>query len=434
MSRRGAWVVTIGNELLRGEIVDSNKSFLSERMLQLELESTRHVTVSDDSEPIIEVLREAAARARVVLVSGGLGPTSDDITTETAARAFGRKLVRDPQALERIRSYFNASGREMSENNAKQADFPEGAEILENPIGTAPGFMLEVDGSQLFFMPGVPRELYRMTDEQVMPRLRGRLDGTGVVRAALLRTFGIGESNLDRMLDDLVHDDPEAQLGYRTQFPDNLVRVVVRGADEAEAESRLRALVTRVCERLDDAVLGEGERHLEEILGELLRERGLTIAVAESCTGGLVSSRLTDVPGSSEYLLEAVVAYSNEAKVRDLGVSEAAIREEGVVCDPVARGMAEGVRRRSGADIGLATTGIVGPEGATDAAPVGTIYVALADAEGTISRRYQLTQERSRNKQLGAQVALDWVRRRLVGLPTPDETFPRLRVGAKGSR
>ncbi len=415
MNRGGAWVVTIGNELLRGEIVDSNKSFLSERMLQLELESTRHVTVSDDEEPIIEVLREAAARARVVLVSGGLGPTSDDITTETAARAFGRKLVRDPQALERIRSYFTASGREMSENNAKQADFPEAAEILQNPIGTAPGFMLEVDGCLLFFMPGVPRELYRMTDEQVMPRLRARLDRAGVVRAALLRTFGIGESNLDRLLDDLVHDDPGAQLGYRTQFPDNLVRVVVRGAHADEAESRLRALVTRVRERLDDAVLGEGERRLEEILGELLRERGLTIAVAESCTGGLVANRLTDVPGSSEYLLEAVIA-------------------ESVVSDPVARGMAERVRRRSGADIGLATTGVVGPEGATDATPVGTIYVALADAEGTISRRYQLTRERGRNKQLGAQVALDWVRRRLLGLPTPDETFPRLRAGARSAR
>ena len=174
--------------------------------------------------------------------------------------------------------------------------------------------------------------------------------------------------------------------------------------------------------------------NLAERLGAALRRAELRLVTAESCTGGWIAEAVTAVPGSSAWFDRAAVAYSNEAKVRDLGVSEAAIREEGAVCDPVARGMAEGVRRRSGADIGLATTGIVGPEGATDAVPVGTIYVALADAEGTISRRYQLTRERSRNKQLGAQVALDWVRRRLVGLPTPDETFPRLRVGAKGSR
>ncbi len=428
MSRGNAWVVTIGNELLRGEIVDSNKSFLSERLLDLELEATRHVSVPDEPEAIAEILRDGASRARVVLVSGGLGPTRDDITSETAAKTFGRALVRDPEALRHIQAYFSSAGRQMTENNATQADFPEGAEILENPLGTAPGFMLDVDGCLLFFMPGVPRELYRMTDEEVLPRLRARIEGTAAVRSVLLRTFGMGESNLDRLLDDLVRDDPAAELGFRTQFPDNLVRVLVRGEDAAAAEAKLASLSAQVRERLGDLVVGEGERHLEEIVGELLRERALTIALAESCTGGLLSSRLTDVPGSSDYLLESLVTYSNRSKIRDLGVSAADIEAYGAVSDPVARQMAEGVRTRNGADIGVAITGVAGPGGGTEAKPVGTVYVGLADAEGTRSRHYQLVQERTRNKQLAAQVALDWVRRRLLGLEDHDENFPRVRI------
>jgi nicotinamide-nucleotide amidase len=198
LSRADAWIITVGNELLRGEIIDSNKAFMADRLLRLDHETLRTVTVPDEPGAIEEVLRDAAARARIVLVSGGLGPTRDDITTEVAARAFGRKIVRDPAALDEIRSFFRSFGREMSPNNEKQADFPEGAEVLPNPRGTAPGFMLEADGALLFFMPGVPRELYRMVDEEVLPRISERLDSGTVVRAALLRTFGLGESTLDR--------------------------------------------------------------------------------------------------------------------------------------------------------------------------------------------------------------------------------------------
>ena len=436
-ARDPVWVVTIGDELLRGEIVDSNKSHLSQRMLALELESTRHVSVPDDPRAMEEVLREAAARARVVLVSGGLGPTRDDLTTEIAARTFGRKLVRDAESLEQIRAFFRRFNREMAENNAKQADFPEGAEILPNPIGTAPGFMLDVPApstgepsTQLFFMPGVPRELYRMLDEQVVPRISARLGRGRVVRARLLRTFGIGESNLDRMLADLAQADADAVLGFRTQFPDNLVRILVRAADERAAETRLDELEREVRARLGDLVVATGEQKLEEAVAALLRERKRTIAVAESLTGGLVASRLTDVPGSSAYLLEGVVAYANDAKVRALGVSPESLKQHGAVSEPVARQMAEGARRNAGADIGLATTGIAGPEGGSAEKPVGTLWLALADGAGTIAHRYQLMTDRARNKELASQLALDWVRRRLLGLPISAETFPRL-ISAK---
>lgn len=431
--REPVWVVTIGDELLRGEIVDSNKSHLSQRMLALELETTRHVSVPDDAQQIEEVLRQAAARARFVLVSGGLGPTRDDITTEVAARAFGRKLVRDAAALEQIRAFFARFNREMAENNAKQADFPEGAEVLPNPLGTAPGFRLEVrhdapgePPAQLFFMPGVPRELYRMIDEEIVPRIQARLPRAGAVRARLLRTFGVGESNLDRMLADLAQGDPDTAIGFRTQFPDNLVRLLARAPDAAAAERRLDALEREVRARLGELVVGGGERKLEEVVAELLRERKRTIAVAESLTGGIIASRLTDVPGSSAYLLEGVVAYANDAKVRALGVSPESLAQHGAVSEPVARQMAEGVRSAAGADIGLATTGIAGPDGGSAEKPVGTLWLALADGAGTIAHRYQLMTDRARNKELASQLALDWVRRRLLGLPISADSFPRL--------
>ncbi len=424
-----AWILTIGDELLRGEIVDSNKSFLSERLLQLEIQTRRHVTVADDADEITGVLREAAAQAQVVLISGGLGPTRDDITTAVVARTFGRALIRRPEEVERIRAFFASVGREMAENNAKQADFPEGAEVLPNPLGTAPGFMLEAEGTLFFCVPGVPRELYRMVDEEILPRLRAHpLVATPgeVVRARLLRTFGLGESTLDRELRDLTDEARGISLGFRTQFPDNLVRIVARGADAADAGARLDAAVAEVKRRLGPLVVGESERSLEAVVGELLIDGKYTVAIAESCTGGLIASLLTDVPGSSAYLIEGVVAYSNEAKIRELGVSPDDLDEHGAVSERVAEQMARGIRERSGAQFGVATTGIAGPGGGSDEKPVGTVYVALATEQGSTARRYQLFTDRARNKRLTAQIALDWLRRQVLGLELPDETFPRL--------
>jgi nicotinamide-nucleotide amidase len=426
VTRDGAWIVTVGDELLRGEIVDSNKSFLSERLIGLDLEVRRHVTVPDEAAAMEEVFREGAARARVVLVSGGLGPTRDDITTEVVARTFGRRLVRDEATLAAIGAFFARVGRTMAENNAKQADFPEGSEILPNPHGTAPGFMLDAEGALLCCMPGVPRELHAMMDEQVIPRIARRLGRGGVIHATLLRTFGLGESTLDRELDDLARDDPHVTLGFRTQFPDNCVRVVARAETRQEAERRAARVVEEIRRRLGALVLGEGERGLEEIVGELLTERKRTLAVAESCTGGLIASRLTDVPGSSAYLLEAMVVYSNEAKIRDLGVDPAALEEHGAVSEAVALQMALGIRERARADIGLGVTGVAGPEGGTQEKPVGTVFIGLADDAGTAVRRHQLVFDRRRNKHLSSQIALDWVRRRLLGLELDPGTLPRL--------
>ncbi|MFQ5699558.1 MAG: competence/damage-inducible protein A [Myxococcota bacterium] len=427
-----AWVLTIGDELLRGEIVDSNKAFLCERLLDLQIEVRRQVSVADDAEELGALLREAAASARVVVVSGGLGPTRDDITASVVAHSFGRPLVRDEASLEQIRRFFARFGREMTPNNAKQADFPEGAEVLPNPHGTAPGFLLETGDCCLACLPGVPGELYAMMQDQVVPRLASRVAAGSFVHSALLRTFGLGESTLDRRLDDLARGEGAIRLGFRTQFPDNCVRVVARAPTREEARRRVAEVVREIRQRLGPLVLGEGEGGLEAIVGELLREQKRTLALAESCTGGLIASRLTDVPGSSEYLLEAAVTYSNRAKIDRLGVSAPDLERHGAVSEPIARQMAAGARQRSGASLALAVTGIAGPGGGSADKPVGTLYLGLADGETTAVHHHLLAFDRARNKLLASQLALDWLRRRLLGLPE-DPDSPGQPPGERGA-
>jgi nicotinamide-nucleotide amidase len=423
-----AEILTIGDELMRGEIVDSNKSFLSERLLGLDIETRHHTSVGDDSDDMIDAFRRAAGRSDYVLVSGGLGPTRDDLTAEKLAAAFGRALVLDAAALETIRAFFRGVGREMTPNNESQAYFPEAAEVLPNPIGTAPGFLLVEEGACFFCMPGVPRELYRMMDEQVLPRIAERYSGGRVVRSALLRTFGMGESTLDAELADIAASG-EVSLGFRTAFPDNYLRAVARGDSAEAADASLARICAAIRERLGALVYAEGDETLEAVVGRLLREHGKTIAVAESCTGGLIAERITGIPGSSAYFLGGVVAYANSAKAALLGVSEAVLAEHGAVSESVARALAEGARERFGADFGVATTGISGPEGGSPAKPVGTVYVALARAEGTHCDHFVFPLDRTRHRQLSAQIGLDWVRRALLGEELVGPTLLRRKGG-----
>jgi len=411
-----AEVLTIGDELLRGEIVDSNKSFLSDRLLGLDIETRFHSSVRDDPPDMRDAFARAIERSDIVLVSGGLGPTRDDLTTELLTESLGRKLVLDEVSLEVIRAFFASVGREMSPNNEKQAWFPEGADVLENPIGTAPGFMVEERGALVFCLPGVPRELVRMMDEQVLPRISGRMAGERlVVRAKFLRTFGIGESSLDAELSDIA-DEGDVVLGFRTAFPDNHLRPLARAVSAQEADAKLDRVVEQIRERLGAIVYGEGDDTLEVVVGRALREQGKTLAVAESCTGGLIAERITDVAGSSAYFLGGVVAYANEAKQALLGVDAALLAEHGAVSEPVARAMAEGARERFGADLALATTGISGPDGGSEEKPVGLVYIALASAEGTHCDHFVFPLDRTRHRQLTAHTALDWVRRSLLGV------------------
>jgi nicotinamide-nucleotide amidase len=276
--------------------------------------------------------------------------------------------------------------------------------------------MLRVPGAVFFCMPGVPRELYKMMDEQVLPRLERLRSGGVVVRASLLRTFGVGESNLDDMLRDLALD-PGVSLGFRTAFPDNYVRPLARGQTPAEAEAKLARALAAIRERLGPLVYGEGEADtLEAVVGRMLAERGETLAVAESCTGGLLAEKITAVPGSSAYFRGGVVAYADDVKVRELDVPEALLREHGAVSEPVALAMARGARLRLSADFGLATTGISGPSGGSAEKPVGLVFVALSTARGEQARELFFPFERDRHRIVTAQAGLDWVRRTLLGV------------------
>lgn len=431
-----AEIITIGDELMRGEIVDSNKARIAERLLLHDLDTRHQVSVLDDPADMRDAFLRAAERSDFVLVSGGLGPTRDDLTTEVFAETFGHKLEIHEPSLAAIEAFFARVGREMAETNRKQALFPEGADILENPIGTAPGFSTREGQAVFFAMPGVPRELDRMMDEQVLPRIASHLakvEGGAerrIVRAALLATFGLGESTLEAELLDLARDGG-VELGYRTSFPDNFLRPVARAATAEEADARISEAVEAIRERLGPVVYGEGTDTMESVVGQLLTARSLTVATAESCTGGLIAERFTDVPGSSAYFQGGVVAYSNTVKNQLLGVSTDVLEREGAVSEAVVRAMAEGARARFGSDFGLATSGISGPGGGTPDKPVGLVWIALASASGTHADSFVFEVDRSRHRRLTAQVGLDWIRRSLLGAELVGPSL--LRRGGGGS-
>ncbi len=443
-----AEIITIGDEILRGEIVDSNKALMSERLHDIEVEPRFHTSVLDHREEMADAFRRAVSRADVILVSGGLGPTRDDLTTEVLAKTFGRDLVLDPPSLEKIHGFFRKLGREMSENNAKQAYFPADAEVLPNPAGTAPGFVMHVSegrgegGALIFAMPGVPRELSLMLDAEVLPRVLARTNhGAGAaahgtlaparaMRARLLRTFGLGESTLDAELRHFAQEEG-VELGFRTTFPDNYLRPVVRAAGAEEAEAKLDSVCREIRRHLGAVVYGEGDETMAAVAGRLLAAQGATIATAESCTGGLVAEMLTEIAGSSAYFIGGLVAYSNEIKTAQLGVPEAMLIEHGAVSKPVAIAMAQGVRERFGTEFGVSTTGISGPDGGTEEKPVGTVCVALArNGAETHVERFVFPLDRIRHRTLTAQVALDWVRRSLLGVELVGPSLLRRRGGA----
>jgi len=439
-------IITIGDELLRGEIVDSNKARIADRLLLLDVECRYQVSVLDDPADMQDAFRRAAERSDLVLVSGGLGPTRDDLTTEVLAATFDRELELDEVSLEEIRAFFARVSSEMADVNRKQALFPAGADILKNPIGTAPGFSIRAGGAVFFSMPGVPRELDKMMDEQVLPRVEALLSSNSeaggggperrVVRAALLRTFGMGESTLEAELSDLARDG-EVELGFRTSFPDNFLRPFARAKSAEQADARIAQVVEAIRGRLGPIVYGEGDDSMESIVGELLRESGRSLATAESCTGGLIAERITDVPGSSAYFRGGVVAYSNQAKASLLGVPTALLESHGAVSEPVVRAMAAGARERFGSDFAVATSGISGPDGGTPEKPVGLVWIAIArDVDGKAevhADSFVFPVDRSRHRGLSAQVALDWIRRSLLGAELVGPSLLR-RVGGGSAR
>ncbi len=422
-----AVVLSTGDELTTGRVVDTNANFIADKLSEIGIDLVAILTVGDVPERLEWAWRTAITMADVVVSTGGIGPTADDLTTETVARVSGTKLWLHEESVERMRRLFTAIGRQMPDNNLKQAMFPDGAEVISNPRGTAPGFRLAVthDGhrSQLIVLPGVPREMKPMMEESVIPWIRTNRGRDTVYATRVFQTFGISESALDEAVAGLIAP-AEGRVAFRASFPQICLRVTVEGAPGA-AEARLESLCERVREKISSFVFAEGDTTMEEVVGRALTEKRLTLAVAESCTGGLIGHRLTNVAGSSRYLKADLVTYSNDSKTRLLGVREETLKQSGAVSEECVREMAEGVRRAVGSDIAIATSGVAGPSGGTPERPLGTVCVALAADNVSASRRYQLWGERDWIKLLASQVALDWIRRQALGLPLADSILIR---------
>ena len=409
-------IITIGNELTTGEIIDTNAVFLADLLTQNGFWVTYITTIGDQEDLIQDALLRARDHAEAVVVSGGLGPTTDDLTTRAAARAVGQELMLNQEALRAIRERFARRGMEMPLSNEKQASFPKEAEMIPNPVGTAPGFILRHKGVVYFFLPGVPRELKHLFQENVLPVLERERKEKTWVRSRTLKLFGLSESAIADRLKDLDPAAYSAILAFLPRSPENHVKITVSGAVRAEVERNLEALEGLIRERLAGWIFAVNQETLEEIVGGLLRSRQATLAVAESCSGGLVAHRLTNVPGSSDYFDRGVVAYSNRAKVEILHVPEEILASVGAVSAPVAEKMAEGVRQISRSTIGLGITGIAGPGGGSAEKPVGTVFIALATPQGTVSKKYQLWGSREQIKAVSAQTAIDLVRRHFLGI------------------
>jgi nicotinamide-nucleotide amidase len=402
-------VLSIGTELTRGELANANGAWLGAELTALGFEVTEHAVVDDDRARIVEALLRLARRARVVVSTGGLGPTTDDVTTEAVASAVGLPLARDAASLDHIRRRVEKAGRTLTASNSKQADFPEGADILSNPIGTAPGFGVRIGECVAFFMPGVPREMKRMFDEQVTPRIRGLASNDRF--QSRLRTFGLPESLVGEKLDGVEQAFPGTTIGYRAHFPEIEVKVLAKAASHASARDLCEKATADVRARLGSYVYGEADDTFAGVVGRALRARGWTLAIAESCTGGLVGHMLTREPGASDFLLLDAVTYANSAKSRILGVDEETIRWHGAVSPEVAGAMAEGAKRVAEADVALSLTGVAGPGGGTDAKPVGTVYIALARPDGTTEIAHRVfSGDRTQIQTLAAYAGLRMVR------------------------
>lgn len=416
-----AAVLSIGTELTRGELINSNAAWLSEQLTSLGLEVRHHCTLSDDLEGIAQELNRLCESANVVVATGGLGPTSDDLTAKAVAKACGVELKRDEVSWDAIKKRYRARGLVVTALHAKQADLPEGAEALPNPVGSAPGFAIAHGKAKAFFMPGVPREMKAIFETSVISAIAklGQRDSHQVH----IRCFGLRESEVGEMLEDIEGLNGDITLGYRAHFPELEVKVLARAATAAEAEQRAKTIAQQVRERLGDAVYGERDDTFAAVVGEHLRAKGLTLAVAESCTGGMVGSMLTAIPGSSEYLLLDAVTYANSAKTNVLGVSPDTLRGYGAVSSETAAAMAEGARRVADSDIAVSTTGVAGPGGGTDEKPVGTVWFGLATAEGTRTFRHLLYGDRDQVRTRAAYIALELVRRQAMGKDVAEGAF-----------
>lgn len=411
MIKRAA-ILSTGDELTTGKVIDTNSAFIADRLFSMGIKVAAVLKVGDDREALLWAMREAADLGEIIIGTGGLGPTEDDLTSEVVAEFLGCPLVQNEEIAAALRKRFEARRIPWTANNLKQALFPQGAEILPNPVGTAPGFRVSFgENKTLSWLSGVPQEMTAMFDQTVMPWIVAMRGGQDQIFSQAFKVYGLTESKLD----DLVKPiglEPGIKLSFRAHYPDLTLRVTVAGA--SKEQRRFIETCKRIRLILGSHIYAEGDTTLEQRVGQLLSERHRTLALAESCTGGLISHRITGIAGSSAYYLGGVTSYANDVKVKLLGVTPATLEKYGAVSQETALEMSHGIRERIGADFGLSVTGIAGPSGGTPEKPVGTVWISIAQAKNHEAKLFQFHGDRERIILGTSQAALNWLRLALL--------------------
>ena len=415
-----AEIIAVGTELLLGNIANTNAQFLSQLLASAGVNVLYHTAVGDNPQRLRAAVETARSRCDLLVFTGGLGPTYDDMTKETVAGVFGLALEYHPEVMEEIQQYFDrVFHRPMPACNRQQAMLPQGCTVLHNPVGTAPGCIFTAGGVTAVLLPGVPHECRYLAEHAVLPWLRGQ--SGGVIRSRDLHVFGLTEPQVQELLDDLMDGAQNPSLAPYAKPGEVMLRLTAKGGSDDDCQERMAPLFRDVRSRLGDYLYGVDVSSLEEVVLTRLRQQGLTLSAAESCTGGLIAKRITDLPGASCVFRGGVVSYTNEVKTSVLGVPQETLDRYGAVSEPVARAMAEGVRRITGSDLSVATTGLAGPDGDDRGNPVGTVFVALSTPERTVVRHMNCGSGRDRVRMLASHCAFDLLRRELEHLPIEGE-------------
>lgn len=407
-----AEILAVGTELLMGQIVNTNAQYISQRLNSIGINVYYHSVVGDNPVRLKSTLELALKRSDVIIMTGGLGPTQDDLTKETVSSIMGKKLILHDESLKRIEDYFKRLNRPMMKNNIKQAYLPENCIVIRNDNGTAPGCIIEKEDKIIVMLPGPPSEMKPMLEDTVIPYFKAK--SPEKIVSKYLRVFGIGESMLEEKIIHLIENQSNVTIATYAKEGEVTIRLTTKTNDDATALKEIAFVEKKIVEILGDSLYSNEGKDLYQVVGEMLIHKGVTIAFAESCTGGLISSVITDIPGISAVFDRAVVSYSNKAKVESLGVKQDTLDKFGAVSKEVAIEMAEGIRKVAGTDLGLSVTGIAGPDGGTELKPVGLVYIALASKNGTVCKELRLAGNRKKIRNYAVLNSFDMIRRWLI--------------------